>query len=100
MSDIIRNFKYFTKFLEKGGYYVVEDYNHPKYFKYLNDANNELLFEMIIKKIKNKILFSSEILKKNDQKFFHKNLVNIKTYKGLMKESGKNISNIVFFKFK
>jgi hypothetical protein len=55
---------------------------------------------MIIKKIKNKILFSSEILKKNDQKFFHKNLVNIKTYKGLMKESGRNISNIVFFKFK
>jgi hypothetical protein len=25
LSDIIRNFKYFTKFLEKGGYYVVED---------------------------------------------------------------------------
>ena len=100
LSDIIRNFKYFTKFLEKGGYYVVEDYNHPKYFNYLNNTNKELLFDKIIIKLKNKNLFSSEILSKNDQKFFHKNLANIKTYKGLMKETGRNISNIVFFKFK
>ena len=100
MSDIIRNFKYFTKFLENGGYYVVEDYNHPKYFNYLNNTKKELLFDKIIIKLKNKNLFSSEILSKNDQKFFHKNLANIKTYKGLMKETGRNISNIVFFKFK
>jgi hypothetical protein len=72
LSDIVRNFKYFTKFLEKGGYCVVEDYNHTKYFKYLNNANNELLFDMVIKKIKNKILFSSEILKKMIKNFFTK----------------------------
>jgi hypothetical protein len=28
------------------------------------------------------------------------NLKNIQTYQGLMKESGRNISNIVFFEFK
>jgi hypothetical protein len=39
-------------------------------------------------------------LSKIDQKFFHKNLKNIQTYQGLMKESGRNISNIVFFEFK
>ena len=100
LSDIISNFKYFTKFLEKGGYYVVEDYNHPKYFDFLNNTNKELLFDKIIKKLKNKILFSSAILTKSNQKFFHKNLVKIETYKGLMKDSGRNISDIVFLKFK
>ena len=100
LSDIIHNFKFFSKFLKKGGYYVVEDYNHPKYYNFLNNTKKELLFDKIIKKIKYKTLFSSSILGKIDQKFFHKNIKNIQTYKGLMKESGRNISNIVFFEFK
>ena len=100
LSDIIHNFKFFSRFLKKGGYYVVEDYNYPKYYNFLNNTKKELLFDKIIKKIKYKTLFSSSILDKIDQKFFHKNIKNIQTYKGLMKESGRNISNIVFFEFK
>ena len=100
LSDIIHNLKFFSRFLKKGGYYVVEDYNHPKYYNFLNNTKRELLFDKIIKKLKYKTLFSSAILNKIDQKLFHKNPKNIQTYHGLMKESGRNISNIVFFEFK
>ena len=101
LSDIIHNMKFFSKFLDQDSYYVIEDYNHPKYYSFLNDTNgNEILVEEIIKKLKNKIYFNSSILNKNDQAILHKRIEKIDVYNGLMTEAGKNISNIAFFKFK
>ena len=40
---------------KKKGYYVIEDFNHPRYFNYLNDSNNKELFvDQIIKNLKQK----------------------------------------------
>ena len=101
LSDIIHNMKFFSKFLDQDSYYVIEDYNHPKYYSFLNDTNgNEILVEEIIKKLKNKIYFNSSILNKNDQAFLHERIEKIDVYTGSMIEAGKNISNIAFFKFK
>ena len=99
LNDIIHNLKFFFKFLDQGGYYVIEDFNHPKYFSYLNDSNNkELFIDKIILNLKKKKLFKSSILSKMDQKFLFKNINKINTYKGKMIKSKKNISDILFLK--
>ena len=96
LSDIIHNIKFFSNFLDQDSYYVIEDYNHPKYYSYLNDTNgNEILVEEIINKLKNKIYFNSSILNKNDQAILHERIEKIDVYTGLMTETGKNTSNIV-----
>ena len=99
LNDIIHNLKFFFKFLDKGGYYVIEDFNHPKYFHYLNDANNrELFVDKIIKNLKKKKFFKSKILSKKDQKLLWKNIKKINMHKGRMLNSKKNISDILFLK--
>lgn len=100
LTDIIQNFKFFINFLDKSGVYVIEDFNHPKYYEYLNNARgNELYFSDIIKNLKDKKFFKSNILNENDQRFLHKTIKFIYAKKGIMIESGKNVSDIVFFKF-
>ena len=85
--------------MDRGGYYVIEDYNHPKYFSYLNDSNNkELFIDKIILNLKKKKLFKSNILSKMDQKYLFKNINKINVYKGKMIKSKKNISDILFLK--
>ena len=99
LNDIIHNLKFFFKYLDKGGYYVIEDFNHPKYFNFLNDSNNkELLFDRIIENLKKKQFFKSKILSKNNQKFLCKNIEKINFHKGIMVDSKKNISDILFLK--
>ena len=44
LSHIIKNLLFFFKYLEKGGYFVVEDFNAPRNYDYLNDSNNQELF--------------------------------------------------------
>lgn len=100
LINIIQNLKFFVNFLDKSGVYVVEDFNHPKYYDYLNDAQgNELLFSHIINNLKNKKFFKSNILNEDEQRFLHKAIKFIYVKKGIMIDSGKNVSDIVFFKF-
>ena len=59
---MIFSLKFFFKYLDKKGIYVIEDFNAPVYFKELNDGkNNELLIQEILKKIKKKEKFKSTI---------------------------------------
>ena len=99
LNGIIHNLKFFFRFLDKDGYYIIEDFNHPEYYNFLNDSDgNELLFKNIIQNIKNKTFFESKILNKEDQKYLFENIKDINVYKGKMFDKGKNISDIVFFK--
>ena len=97
LNDIISNLKFFFRMVDKKGYYVIEDFNHPKYFNYLNDSNNKELFvDQIIRNLKHKKIFKSKILGKQDQKFLFKNIKKINIHKGLKLNSKKNISDILF----
>ena len=88
LKDIIHNLNFFFKFLDKGGYYVIEDFNHPKYYNFLDNGDNkELLIDQIIKNLKTKKYFKSKIFSKNDQKNLFQHIKNINTYKGKMKDS-------------
>lgn len=97
MNDIISNLKFFFKLLDKGGYYVIEDFNHPKYFNHLNDSNDkELLVDVIIKNLKKKKFFKSKILSLKDQKYLFRNIKKINLHKGSTVISKKNVSDILF----
>ena len=99
LNDIINNLKFFLKFVEPGGYYIIEDYNHPEYYVHLNNSSgNELFVKDIINKIKNKDFFESKILNKNDQKELFENIKEINLYKGKMLDKDKNVSDIAFFR--
>ena len=101
LSDMIYNLKFFFNYLDKNGYYIIEDYNHPEYFAYLNDSSNkELTIKEIKKKIKKKNFFRSKILNKNFQSKLFTNIQQINVHKGNYISDGKNISDIVFFKKK
>ena len=102
LSDIIHNLKFFFKFLDNGGLYIIEDYKHPEYYSTLNNTKNELSISQIIEKLKKKELFKSEVLNESDQKTLMRNIDSIFIHKGIMKDkkTDNNVSDIVFFKKK
>ena len=102
LSDIIHNLKFFFKFLDNGGLYIIEDYKHPEYYSTLNDTKNELFITQIVEKLKKKELFKSEVLNESDQKTLMRNIDSIFIHKGIMKDkqTDNNVSDIVFFKKK
>ena len=101
LNDIIHNLKFFFKYLDRGGYYVIEDYNHPKYYTFLNNSQNkEILVDKIIYNLRKKRNFKSEILNKKYQKFLIKNIAKIFTHKGIMIDLKKNVSDILIIKKK
>ena len=99
LSDMFKNLNYFFKYLSPGGLYVIEDYNHPRYFNYLNDTDQQELFmDDVLLSLKRKVHFKSDIIKHEDQTQIFNDIENIYTYKGDMHNNGINISDIAFIK--
>ena len=92
LSDQLFSINYFFKYLKKGGYYIIEDYKFPNYFKRCNDVDENTI-DILIKKLKNKKIIKSQILKNDTINKLYK--AKIFTYKGRTK-----ISDIVFFQKK
>jgi len=96
LTHMIKNLFFFFKYLEKGGYFIIEDFNMPKKYNFLNDGKNEELFlDEIILNIKNKNFFNSKILTNEAQKYIFDNVENVFVYKGNNEDS-----DIVFLKKK
>ncbi len=94
LSDMIYSLNFFLKYLESGGFFVIEDFNAPIYFKALNDCDGkEIFMEEIFRHIIKRKQFKSNILSKDDQKFLFENISDIKIYKGKT-----DISDIAFLK--
>jgi len=101
LSNIIKNFIFFFKFLKSDGFYVIEDYKFPNYFDFYNDLNNHYLIDKILFFIKKKIFFKSDLFTKKLIKYFIKNIQKIDTFKGsYVYKDGRNISDIAFIKKK
>ena len=90
LSDQLFSINYFYKYLKKGGYYIIEDYKFPNYFKRCKDVDENTI-DIIIKKLKSNKIIKSKILKNDTINKLYK--AKIFTYKGRTK-----ISDIVFFK--
>ena len=89
LSDQLFSINYFYKYLKKGGYYIIEDYKFPNYFKRCNDVDENTI-DIIIKKLKSNMIIKSQILQNDTINKLYK--AKIFTYKGRTK-----ISDIVFF---
>ena len=86
LSDILFNIKKFFSFLNKGGIYVIEDYKHPNYYNYNRDIKHILVDEFLQNLIKKKF-FLSNIFAEEDQIYLHKNIREIKIYRGNLEDS-------------
>jgi len=99
LSDMLKNLNYFFKYLSSEGLYVIEDYNHPRHFNYLNDTDQrEPFMDDVLLSLKRKVNFKSDIIKHEDQTQIFNDIKNIYTYKGDMHNNGINISDIAFIK--
>ena len=92
LSDQLFSINYFYKFLKKGGYYVIEDFKFPNYFKRCNDVDENTI-DILIKKLKNNKKIKSKILQNDTINQLYK--AKIFSYKGRSKRS-----DIVFFQKK
>ena len=92
LSDQLKAIDYFFKYLNKNGYYVIEDYRFSEYIPHLKDTDDPFVREFF------------EILKKNNKKDFKfisaetlenlkNNSSNIFEYKG-----NKKLSSIAFIR--
>ena len=86
LSDILFSLKTLFKYIKKGGIYVIEDFNHPNYYDYNRDIDH-ILVDQILRNLKEKKLFNSNIIKNDDQIYLHKNIDKIETYKGNLADS-------------
>jgi hypothetical protein len=97
LSEILKNFIFFFKFLKSKGIYIIEDYKHPNYFTYLNDKKHHFLVDKVLYFIKKKKLFTSTIFNKKQIKYLISKVNKVLTYKGSCKSKDhKNISDIAF----
>ena len=91
LSDILLSLNTFIHKLNKGGYYVIEDFKLPNFYEHLNDVDEDKI-DNLFEKIKLKKSFSSKILDQETLSLL-KNNFTIDDYKGNLKES-----DIIFLK--
>ena len=60
-SDQLIALNFFYKYVSNNGFYIIEDYKFPNYFKHLNDIDDIKINELI-KKINNKETINSKLL--------------------------------------
>tara|TARA_X000000950_G_scaffold197625_1_gene238034 strand:+ start:589 stop:1308 length:720 start_codon:yes stop_codon:yes gene_type:complete len=89
LSDQLFSLNYFYKNLNKGGFYIIEDYRFPNYFSRCKNVK-ESTIDVLIKKLKKNKRIKSKILENSTTHDLYK--AKIYPYKGNTK-----ISDIVFF---
>lgn len=94
LSDQLKALNFFYKNLSRGGFYIIEDYKFPNYYKHLNDVD-DLTISEVISNIQNKKTFNSTIINKEVVEYILISIKDIFEYKGRSSES-----DIVFFEKK
>ena len=90
-SDQLNALNSFYKYLADGGFYVIEDYKFPNYFKHLNDVN-DINIDELADNISKKKVFSSTLVSSQAIDLLLNTTKNVYKYKG-----NTDISDIVFF---
>jgi hypothetical protein len=93
-SDQLKALNFFYRYVSNNGFYIIEDYKFPNYFKHLNDVE-DLKIDELIKKINNKEPINSKLLSTATINDLALNNKSIFEYKG-----NKEHSDIVFFEKK
>jgi len=87
-SDILINLKHFFKKVKPGGFYIIEDFNHYKYYPHLDDTSPvSLVIEEILENLQTKKNFKSNILDEKFQNYCFDNISEVSMHKGIQKDS-------------
>lgn len=86
LSDILFAFNYLFRFLNKGGFYVIEDFKFPNYYNYNNDID-DIFVDKMIKNLKLRKFFLSKLISRKSQRYFHNNIQSVYMHKGKLKNS-------------
>ena len=92
LDDMLKALKFYFNHLKSNGYYIIEDYKLPNFFKHLDNVK-EPKIDKIINLIKKKKFFKSKILSKDFQSVIFNKIKLINSYHGLSK-----YSDILFLK--
>lgn len=85
---MLTNFKKFFKKVNTGGFYIIEDFNHYKYYSHLDDSSSvSLKIEEILEHLKTKLIFKSNILDENFQNYCFDNISELSIHKGIQDNS-------------
>ena len=86
LKDMLVGLKFFFKFVNSGGIYVIEDFKHPNYYEYNRDINH-ILVDKVLENLKNKTIFNSSIMDEKDQLIMMNSIEKIFFYKGNLENS-------------
>ena len=86
LSDILFSLNFLFKFVNQGGFYVIEDFKHPNYYKYNLDIQ-DIFVDDLLSRIRKKEYFNSEFIKKDSQKYIFSEVKEIFSFKGNLKDS-------------
>ena len=86
LSDILISIKIFFKFLKSNGLYIIEDFKHPNYYPYNKDINH-IYIDELLKNLKTKQIFFSNILSEKVQMDLMNNIDQIEIFKGNLNDS-------------
>ena len=86
MSDILKSLNFFFKFLNKNGYYIIEDFKLPNYYQYNRDINH-IFVDEFLNNIINKRISNSNVFTDQDQEYLIKLVKKIQIYKGNLSDS-------------
>ena len=91
LSDQLKALNHFYQYLVDGGFYIIEDYKFPDYFKHLNDVKDIKIAELADNVLEKKI-FSSSLVSSQSIDLLLNTSRSVYKYKG-----NTDISDIVFF---
>jgi len=94
-ADIINAFLLYFKNVKSGGFYIIEDYKFPNYFKNCRNLKNEKFIGDFIYCLSVKKYFLSNVISKSEQKKISSMISDVTFYKGKSK-----ISDICFIRKK
>ena len=75
LSDTLNSLNFFFKNLKPGGLYIIEDFRFPNYHNHLYDCNEKKIDD-ILRLIKMKKIFKSNIISKNTVEYLINNTSN------------------------
>ena len=86
LSDQLKALNFFFNKINKNGFYIIEDFKFPNYFK-RNKNVNDILIDSLITKIKEKSYFKSNYIDDKKQNKLFDSVSSLSVYKGNLKGS-------------
>ena len=86
LKDILIGLKYFFKYLNTKGLFVIEDFKLPNYHKYNRDIDH-VLIDQFLENLRNKKISYSNVLSKHDQIDLIHSIQSIEMFKGNLIDS-------------